>query len=144
MPGVNFFTLRAVERENSVSSILNRRSLLVKVYLPDTSHWTMKKYLIPASKKLYHQDKHNNTSTKSDILFLAQTYQNNSSIWPRGKAAFLASDYAMFCPQVGGYTDPEIFVLRPEFSLFVALIPIWSLQIYLPQLHTLQIASSTS
>lgn len=71
---VHFFTLGAVERENSVSSTLNRRSFLVKVDLPDTLYWTMKKYLIPASKKLYHQDKYNNTSTKSDILFLAQTY----------------------------------------------------------------------
>lgn len=84
------------------------------VYLPDTLYWTMKKYLIPASKKLYHQDKYNNTSTKSDILFLAQ----------RGKAAFLASDYALLCLQVGKYTDPEIFILHSEFSLFMALIPI--------------------
>lgn len=69
-----FFTLGAVERENIVSSTLNRRSLLVKVYLPDTLYWTMKKYLIPASKKLYYQEKYSNTSTKSDTLFLAQTY----------------------------------------------------------------------
>lgn len=51
---------------------------------------------------------------------------------------------ALFCLQVGRYTDPEILILHTEFSLFMALIPIWSLQIYLLPLHTLQIASSTS
>lgn len=138
--GIHFFTLGAIWRENSAFSTLNRGNSLVKVHLPDTLCWTMKKYSIPASKKLHHQK----ILQPKAISFWSKHTTTTPQQDQEGKLLFWHQTVLCSCLQVGRYTQPVIFILHRKFSLFMALIPTWFLQSYLPQLYISLITSSTS
>lgn len=81
---------------------------------------------------------------KAIPIFLPKHTRTSLQHDQEGKLFFWHQTVLCSCPQTGRYTEPVIFILHREFSLFMALIPTWSLESYLPQLYILLIASSTS